>query len=184
MILDPVDQRVRDAGFNFVPFNRFLASPFQIPDNEVASDPNTGAGIVTLPRGGRDVNPFTGGISDLTSGFQTAVDDRQARLTELNRPLTTFPSFKGTGIGFAQEAYNQATDALNRGVDPNLQGFASFTGGTLTGLRDIAADQIEDFREKYRTGQFGPSYIPAEKPTISRRINDFIYDKLGFTKPQ
>ena len=55
MILDPKDQRIRDAGFNFVPFDRYLASPFQIPENEVTSDPNTGAGIVTLqPRGGGD----------------------------------------------------------------------------------------------------------------------------------
>ena len=29
MILDPIDQRVRDQGFNFVPFDRYLASPFQ-----------------------------------------------------------------------------------------------------------------------------------------------------------
>ena len=56
MILAPVDQRVRDAGFNFVPFNRFLASPFQIPqDDTVTTDPNTGAGITTLPVG-RDDN--------------------------------------------------------------------------------------------------------------------------------
>ena len=97
MIL-PIDQRIRDAGFNFVPFKRFLASPFQIPqDDTVTADPNTGAGIATLQPsgGGGGGNPFTGGIADLTSGFQTAVDDRQARLTELNRPLTTFPSFPG-----------------------------------------------------------------------------------------
>ena len=29
MILDPTDQRIRDQGFNFVPFDRYLASPFQ-----------------------------------------------------------------------------------------------------------------------------------------------------------
>ena len=45
-ILDAVDQRVRDAGFNFVPFNRFLASPFQFPTNAstAVDDPAT-AGI-------------------------------------------------------------------------------------------------------------------------------------------
>jgi len=53
MILDPTDQRVRDAGFNFVPFNRFLASPFQIPQDDTnTTDPSTGAGITTLPVGG------------------------------------------------------------------------------------------------------------------------------------
>tara|TARA_R100001086_G_scaffold230982_1_gene151489 strand:+ start:37 stop:1149 length:1113 start_codon:yes stop_codon:yes gene_type:complete len=52
MILSPIDQRIRDAGFNYVPFNQFLASPFQIPQGKTATDPNTGAGIVTLPMGG------------------------------------------------------------------------------------------------------------------------------------
>ena len=28
MILDPIDQRIRDEGFNFVPFDRFLAERF------------------------------------------------------------------------------------------------------------------------------------------------------------
>ena len=32
MILDPIDQRIRDEGFNFVPFDRYLASPFKAPN--------------------------------------------------------------------------------------------------------------------------------------------------------
>jgi len=49
MILDPIDQNIRDQGFNFVPFNRYLASSFQMP----VLDPNTGAGtgvMSVLPR--------------------------------------------------------------------------------------------------------------------------------------
>jgi hypothetical protein len=49
---------------------------------------------------------------------------------------------------------------------------------------DYADDKIQDYRMQYATGQLGPSYIPAEKPTFSRKISDFFYDKLGFTKPQ
>ncbi len=53
MILDPTDQRIRDAGFNYVPFDRFLASPFQIPQGQITTDANTGAaGIATLPMSG------------------------------------------------------------------------------------------------------------------------------------
>ena len=205
MIL-PIDQRIRDAGFNFVPFNRFLASPFQIPqDDTVTADPNTGAGIATLqPSGGGGGNPFTGGIADLTSGFQTAVDDRQARLTELNRPLAEaqFPSFKdayGTftmpdgrvvsNIENAQKLYNQASGYIREGMDPNTIAAPNFsyrgvTDPTISQIQNMAADQIEDFREKYRTGQFGPSFIEAEKPTIGRRIQDFIYSTPFFNKPQ
>ena len=51
MILDPTDQRIRDAGFNFVPFDRYLASPFQAPNTQF-TDPNTGTGVMSvLPTG-------------------------------------------------------------------------------------------------------------------------------------
>jgi hypothetical protein len=49
---------------------------------------------------------------------------------------------------------------------------------------DYADDSIQDYKMKYATGELGPNYIPAEKPTFNRKINDFFYDKLGFTKPQ
>jgi len=61
MILDPTDQNIRDQGFNFVPFDRYLAAPFQ-PSN-ISFDTNTGAGIPaalsrrTMPTGGEGIGP-------------------------------------------------------------------------------------------------------------------------------
>ena len=61
MILDPTDQNIRDQGFNFVPFDRYLAAPFQ-PSN-ISFDTNTGAGITnvlprrTMPTGGEGIGP-------------------------------------------------------------------------------------------------------------------------------
>ena len=43
MILDPIDQRVRDQGFNFVPFDRYLAEGFQPKTLDMSG------GISTLP---------------------------------------------------------------------------------------------------------------------------------------
>ena len=43
MILDPTDQKIRDQGFNFVPFDRYLASPFQPKTLDMSG------GISTLP---------------------------------------------------------------------------------------------------------------------------------------
>ena len=48
MVLDPRDQSIRDEGFNFVPFNRYLASPFQIPQAEETADARVSAGIPTI----------------------------------------------------------------------------------------------------------------------------------------
>ena len=55
MALSPYDQQVYDAGFKFIPQNQYLQNPFLIPGDEVTADPNTGAGITTLPVG-RDDN--------------------------------------------------------------------------------------------------------------------------------
>ena len=74
MILNPIDQNIRDQGFNFVPFNRFLASPFQIPiveDN--TSEARVSAGLPTLvqPRGGGGGGEYAAslGLGPGTSGF-------------------------------------------------------------------------------------------------------------------
>ena len=74
MILDPTDQNIRDQGFNFVPFDRYLAAPFQ-PSN-ISFDTNTGAGITnvlprrTMPTGGEGIGPQANLGSD-NSAFLT-----------------------------------------------------------------------------------------------------------------
>ena len=79
-------------------------------------------------------------------------------VSEVN--VRTFnPQPYGTGIESAQQAYNQATQALAAGVNPNAQGFASFTGGTLEGLRDTANEMIMDNKEQYGAqGQYISPY--------------------------
>jgi hypothetical protein len=49
---------------------------------------------------------------------------------------------------------------------------------------DFADDSIQDYKMQYATGQLGPNYIPAETPTLSRRINDAIYSLPFLSKPQ
>jgi len=120
MILDPIDQRVRDQGFNFVPFDRYLAERFQ---------PNTldmSGGISTLPVGSQSTLPFIlnpdagrggGGITtaapdtagfdyetdaygldDMSAADKGLTDDEQEALDNLNNPgLTT--GMKGTIAG-------------------------------------------------------------------------------------
>ena len=40
MILDPIDQSIRNQGFNFVPFDRYLASPFQPKTLDMSGAPS------------------------------------------------------------------------------------------------------------------------------------------------
>ena len=106
MILDPIDQRVRDAGFNFVPFNRFLASPFQIPQQD--DDTDTSGGLTTLPvrdGGGGGGNVFSGGINDLMNNMNMANRSRyfgnqptplvdNLRQSQLDKTFMGFPSYR------------------------------------------------------------------------------------------
>ena len=107
MILDPTDQRIRNEGFNFVPFDRYLASPFQMP-NIQTTDPNTGV-MTVLPRSVSNQNnqmSFTGqGVAGLIDDFTTTTQnkyfDRQPtplvdnlRQSKLDRTFMGLPSFR------------------------------------------------------------------------------------------
>ena len=187
------DQAIYAAGDFFIPQERYRAAPYQ-PNNP--DEVPEGIPTVYQPQGGGGGGGYTGGISDLTGDFFKTISDRQNRLTELNRPLTTFPSFKGArtsdldgdpyGLpemkGFsANEMYNTAAAAKAAGQD-TMESFAGITN--VDEAMKYADDRIQDHRMRYATGQLGPSVI-REKPTLSRRINDFIYG-LPFTpsKPQ
>lgn len=193
---NPYDQQVYDAGFKFIPQSKFLINPFKIPTKDSTTPPNTG-GITTLPRD-RGGGTYTGGISDLTGDFFKTISDRQNRLTELNRPLAEaqFPSFKGArtsdldgdpyGLpemkGFsANEMYNRAAAAKAAGQD-TMPSFAGITN--VDEAMKYADDRIQDHRMRYATGQLGPSFIPAEKPTLNRRIQDAFYSLPFLSKPQ
>jgi hypothetical protein len=128
----------------------------------------------------------------LVSGFDQAIAERQKRLEELNRPLAEaqFPSFPGARTfpgapdapAFdANKMYNKAAAAKAKGE--LYKGFTAVRNPDE--VMDYANEALMDYQEKARTGQLGPSYIPAEKPTIGRRISDFFYDNVpGFSKPQ
>ena len=79
MILDPIDQSIRDRGFNFVPFNRFLTNPFQLPTNQTSSSgitsinqafrpirmDSSGGGITAFGNLGSDNRGFVGNFRDV-----------------------------------------------------------------------------------------------------------------------
>ena len=181
------DQAIYSAGDFFIPQERYRAAPYTV--NQPTNPDEVPAGIPTVyqPQGSGGGGGYTGGISDLTTGFFDATSNRQDRLAELNRPLQAaqFPSFPGAKTAAGSNAntlYNQAFKDLN---DPSLKGMSNdFVGKTAQSVMDYADDSIQDYKMKYATGELGPNYIPAETPTFNRKINDFIYDKLGFTKPQ
>ena len=116
--------------------------------------------------------------------FWESINKRQTNIKELHRPLekAQFPSFPQaqTPGGFdANKMYNEAAAAKARG-----EPYQGFTGARNPNeVMDYANEALLSHQEKARTGQFGPSYIPAEKPTFKRKISDAFYSIPGINKP-
>ena len=128
MILDPTDQRIRDQGFNFVPFDRYLASPFQPKTLDMSG------GISTLPIVPPILNPNIGGGGEGgggpntgpapdTSGFDyefdalgglpnkdnvALTDEEQEAIDNMNNPAAT-KGMLGTAFGTALGFLNPIT---------------------------------------------------------------------------
>ena len=172
------DQEIRDAGFKYIPQQKYLQNPFEIPTAPDA--PVTNQGIVNtnaFTGGGDGFNPYNTNMSNVRQDYN-AFPSRQAG--EIYSKIFN-PQPYGTGVESAQAAYNQANQALAQGIDPNSQGYGSFTGGTLTGLKDIANEIIMNNKEQYGAqGQYVDPYDPRySSMTEANKFMDNYPDYYG-----
>ena len=171
------DQEIRDAGFKYIPQQKYLQNPFQLPEDQ---EPVVDQGIVAtnaFTGGGDGFNPYNTNMSNVRQDYN-AFPSRQAG--EIYSKIFN-PQPYGTGVESAQAAYNQANQALAQGMDPNSQGYGSFTGGTLTGLKDIANEIIMNNKEQYGAqGQYVDPYDPRySSMTEANKFMDNYPDYYG-----
>ena len=123
MILDPTDQNIRDQGFNFVPFDRYLASPFQpktldmsggistlqppiIPPIIPQGDGGGGGGPNIGPApdtSGFDYETDAYGVKDFTASQKGLTEEEDEALGNLTNPGLTkgmMGTLTGTVLGF------------------------------------------------------------------------------------
>jgi hypothetical protein len=161
---NPYDQQVYDAGFKYIPQSKYLLNPFQIPtDNSTTTPPNTG-GITTLPTGGGGdggFNPYNANMSNVRQDYN-AFPSRQAAeiYSKTFNPQSPF------SIKDAQQAYNMATDGINRGFgdliakdNPDLKFYRG--DKSVFQMQKDADDLIQDAKMRYATeGQYVDPYDP------------------------
>ena len=156
----PVDRGFYDQGFTALPQSKFTFG-INLNQNQTTDDDS---GIATLPvasprtiNTGGALTPFTGGVGDLKTAFQKAVDDRQTRLTELNRPMGVIPGQTGDEIIMERLAPFDAPK--------------DFYKGSIEGIP--------------QTIKGAPGIFEREEPTIGRKLSEAFYS-LPFTpnKPQ
>jgi len=191
MILDPIDQSIRDRGFNFVPFDRYLASPFQFPTDQTQS----GIASINQPfirpyMGGGDGGSFTsgGGIDDLIQNFN--VDTRNRYFGSMPTPLVDDlrqSKIDKTFMGFPSFREQQLTGAdlgeyIGSGTDVPLE--LTTAGRIQQGLGNIK-DSITGAGDKMMS--FGPISFLMNKMdrfgTLPAVDQEFIKSRMGYTGP-
>ena len=155
MALSPYDQSVYDAGFKFVPQSQYLQNPFQIPEDEVTADPNTGAGITTLPLDRGDSNRLS--YEQVTPrfddrGFASAKEYGPGGKYEINPFALGFefgPQGQVMRAGPGKNLQNQlgpSTTPGGRLFSSNLNAKLTFDGGE--GLGGLSLRQIADMYDE------------------------------------
>ena len=172
------DQGIYAAGDFFIPQEKFRAAPYTV--NKPNNPDDVPAGIPAIYQsqgGGGGFDPYNTNMSNIRQDYN-AFPSRQAG--EIYSK-TFNPQPYGTGVESAQAAYNQANQALAQGMDPNSQGYGSFTGGTLTGLKDIANKIIMNNKEQYGAqGQYVDQYDPNySSMTEAQKFMDNYPDYYG-----
>ena len=170
------DQAIYAAGDFFIPQERYRAAPYTV--NQPTNPDEVPAGIPAIYQSqGGGFNPYNTNMSNVRQDYN-AFPSRQAG--EIYSK-TFNPQPYGTGVESAQAAYNQANQALAQGMDPNSQGYGSFTGGTLTGLKDMANEIIMNNKEQYGAqGQYVDQYDPNySSMTEAQKFMDNYPDYYG-----
>ena len=202
MILDPTDQNIRDQGFNFVPFDRYLAAPFQ-PSN-ISFDTNTGAGITnvlprrTMPTGGEGIGPQANLGSDNSAflgdfrNFEPNYSYTPPAYDEFTQK-NMFDKFKDK-ISPATDFGKKAAGYVGKGILSAATGihFAGQALSALTGQfenRPLSAGIIDEFGNVYdeeelnRQNALGGYYSEAARSSRRRtsRINNML-ERLSLGK--
>ena len=110
MILDPIDQNIRNQGFNFVPFDRYLADPFKPYTLDMSGgistlkppifpiprpgggggDGDRGGGLTTAPdTSGFDYETDAYGLNTMSAKDKGLTEEEQTAIDDINNPATT-----------------------------------------------------------------------------------------------
>ena len=174
------DQEIRDAGFKYIPQQKYLQNPFELPTPE---SPVVNEGIVNTNAfnyggGGGGGGYYPGPAGNLVTDFESAINARQKRL---NNPSNTFLGFNTMRNTPATEA--STTLAQNIGIPQEM---------TMMGkVQDFFTPQSAQgiLNDGYQEPRFQPGIIGMLAGKIDNYRNlpqvdqAFIAQNMGYTGP-
>ena len=144
------DQEIRDAGFKYIPQQKYLQNPYNLPIAPVP--PPVSEGIVNTNAfansGGNNFNPAGNAF-----GYGSPVSEVNVRTFNPKE----LPGAMTPGGQNANTVYNQAFKDLN---DPSLKGMSNdFVGKKAQDVMNYANESIMDYRQNYGAqGQYNSPY--------------------------
>ena len=144
------DQEIRDAGILYMPKQKYLQNPYNLPIAPVP--PPVSEGIVNTNAfansGGNNFNPAGNAF-----GYGSPVSEVNVRTFNPKE----LPGAMTPGGQNANTVYNQAFKDLN---DPSLKGMSNdFVGKRSQDVMDYANESIMDYRQNYGAqGQYNSPY--------------------------
>ena len=180
-MLSQYDQSIYDQGYKYIPQSKYLLNPFQVPagsENEVPT------GIATTYQaqagGGGGGMGYTGGITDLTTGFQNTVDARTKRLEDAyNNPSTA----KAFGMNMFKQDVNPADAGFYVAEDMRIPQQRTMLGKMF---QPQSPQEImeEGYKPMTNIGILSSILGKADKfGTLPRADQAFITSQMGYTGP-
>jgi len=179
MALSPYDQSIRDAGYKYIPQSQYLLDPFRVPagsENEVP----TGIATVPMSMGGGGGMGYTGGITDLTTGFQNTVDARTQRLEDAYDSPSKAKLF---GMNMFKQDVNPADAGFYVGEGMRIPQERTALGKMF---QPQSPQEImeQGYEPRTNIGILSSILSKADKfGTLSRPDQAFITSQMGYTGP-
>jgi hypothetical protein len=197
------DEEIRQAGFKYIPQQKYLQNPFELPENQTpdtsSQAPVVNQGIVNTGSFNNAISPY----SDLAANFNTAINARQNRLENPDK-LASFLSEK-FGIGGQRSVDQMIRDAtaynmsqLGAGVNsqiipqnnnmtgPEINEAIAEYAGDETSIGNYPVDDPRDVRKDLPFGLTGilSAISPSsyyDKMTMPEQI--YTQSQMGYTGP-
>ena len=178
------DQEIRDAGLKYIPQQKYLQNPYELPVEPEA--PVTDSGIVNTNSFMNSGQSGSYAPNDLMTGFNSAIDARQNRLQNPDKFSQFLAKF---GIGGQRSVDQMMRDATAYNMNELGPDFSQI-GIT----NDMTGQQIRDAMAEYAGDETSIGNYPVDNPRdvrknmfgltgiLSKMLPSSYYDKM--TMPQ